>query len=149
MKQALLGMSFAAAVAVTNMASAQQPDHCTGLGGTRVTQVSQLVGGNTMCATRVAAGKTDRWQAFHQGNGNSGTLIDYRRGPNHPTDPTEPVGTWSATNGSNSSLTSNYGTGGTYIWTVCSVGGTYTVTGPGGTISGITIIPNQVSCGFP
>ena len=37
----------------------------------------------------------DQWQEAHMPNGD---LIDFKRGPNHPTDPSEKVGTWE-TNG--------------------------------------------------
>lgn len=111
---------------------------------TRVDQVSQLVGGNTMCATR----GSDSWQEFHSGNGNNSPLIDYKLGPNHPVDPTKQVGTWNAQIGSNSALTHTYG-GTSYTWLVCDAGGgNYTLvsTGTAGTITGVTIKPGQVPC---
>ncbi len=116
---------------------------CPG-GTTRVDQVMQLVRGNTMCAARGA----DSWQEFHQGTGNSGDLIDYKLGPNHPIDPTKKVGTWSARNGNDSSLTHTYGST-SYSWLVCAAaGGTYTLvsTGAAGNVTEVTIKPGQVPC---
>ena len=65
------------------------------VGSTRVVNVGPLVAGNTLCAVR----GSDRWQEQHRGTGLSGALWDYKMGANHPVDPTEQVGTWSAVNG--------------------------------------------------
>jgi hypothetical protein len=113
-------------------------------GSTRVTQVQQLVGGNTLCAMR----NTDRWQEFHQGN-SSGPLIDFKLGPTNPVDPTETVGAWSAQNGANSSLTHTYTGGSSFTWLVCQVTPTtYTLVsfGSAGTITGATIRAGQGAC---
>lgn len=113
-------------------------------GTTRVNQVIQLVGGNTMCASR----GSDSWQEYHQGTGNSGDLIDYKLGPGHRIDPTKKVGTWSALNGANSSVTHTYGST-SYTWLVCDAGGgSYTLvsTGNAGTVTGVTMRTGQVPC---
>lgn len=113
-------------------------------GTTRVNQVQQLVGGNTLCAAR----NGERWQEYHQGNSN-GSLIDWKRGPTDPVDPTETVGAWSAQNGSNSSLTHTYTGGLSFSWLVCqATPTTYTLVslGAAGTITGATIRGGQGAC---
>ena len=110
---------------------------------TRVSNVQQLVGGSTLCAAR----GSDRWQEFHSGV-SSGPLIDWKRGSN-PVDPTATVGTWSAANGANSSVTHTYGAT-SYTWLVCQVGtaNNYTLvsTGSSGTITGATVQNGQGAC---
>lgn len=99
-----------------------------------------FVSGVTFCAAR----GNDRWQEFHAANGD---LIDWKRGTN-PIDPTEKVGTWSATNGANAVVTHTYG-GTPYVWAVCRVGtsSSYTlVSNTAGTITGATIQPGQGAC---
>jgi hypothetical protein len=49
-----------------------------------------FIAGTTVCVARGA----ERWQEYHAAGGD---LIDYKRGPNHPVDPTKKVGTWSIT----------------------------------------------------
>jgi hypothetical protein len=144
MKRTFFVIVFAALAALSNLAFAQT---CPG-GTTQVTQVTQLVGGNTVCARR----GPDRWQSYHQG-ANSGPLLDYKKGPADPVDPTETTlttgATWSAQNGANSNLTHNYGAGGTYTWVVCSAAGggaPYTlVSNTGGTLSGVSVLTGQSS----
>lgn len=142
MKRTLLGIGFVALVAVANLVSAQAT--CPA-GTSPVKSISQLVGGNTMCAAR---GASERWQEFHQGT-NSGSLIDWKNPQGGQ--PTEQVGTWTARD-SAGALIHNYGTGGTYIWAVCSAGtgntgsNPYTLVGSGGTISGVTVQAGQGAC---
>lgn len=104
--------------------------------------VTQLVGGKTLCAAR----GNERWQEQHRDGPNSGDLWDYKRGPGHPTDPTAKVGTWSAANGANSSLTHTYGST-SYSWLVCQAGATYSLvsTGSGSNITGVTFLSSP-SC---
>lgn len=113
-------------------------------GSTRVMAVGPLVAGNTLCAVR----GSDRWQEQHRGSGSNGELWDYKLGPGNPVDPTKVVGTWSATNGANSSLTHTYTGGSSFSWLVCQVGTTYTLvsTGTAGTITGATVLAGQTSC---
>jgi hypothetical protein len=114
-------------------------------GGTdRVLIPGNVVRGNTLCAVR----GSDKWQEYHQ---TGGTLIDYKRGPGHPVDPTEAVGTWSATNGANATLTHAYTGGSSWVWAVCREGGptgtAFTfVSTTGGTITGATVVAGQVAC---
>jgi hypothetical protein len=109
--------------------------------------------GKTACATE--------WQEYHSP---SGALIDYKQGPNHPIDPTEQVGTWSVSgggnrngndngngnrngNGDNSVVTYNYGSGGTYSYTVYQIGNSNRYDFCGQTnITGVVLKPGQVPC---
>lgn len=76
------------------------------------TTLRTLLQGKTVCAMR----GTDRWQEFHRADG---ALIDYKKGPTDPVDPTKQVGTWSATgNGSGTQLRYDYGPGANYTYKV-------------------------------
>jgi hypothetical protein len=103
-----------------------------------------FITGATICAAR----GTDRWQEFHASNGD---LIDYKLGPESPTnkvDPTKKVGVWSASNGASATVTHTYGNT-NYEWAVCRVGTglTYTLVSlTGGAVSGATILAGQVPC---
>jgi len=103
-----------------------------------------FITGATICAAR----GTDRWQEFHASNGD---LIDYKLGPESPTnkvDPTKKVGIWSASNGANATVTHTYGTT-NFEWAICRVGTglTYTLVSlTGGTVNGATILAGQVPC---
>ncbi|EGJ10134.1 MULTISPECIES: hypothetical protein [Rubrivivax] len=109
-------------------------------------QIRAQIAGNTLCA--VSGG--DRWQEFHQGGttNTSGALIDYKKGPNDPVDPSTPVGTWSLTDrGSNTLLVHNYGPSATYSWAVCRAnGGTYTLVSDQATITSVTVKEGQSGC---
>ena len=91
-------------------------------GGTRLDagQITALLTNNTVCVP--AATVPDMtWQELHSSGGN---LIDYKRGAGHPVDPTETVGTWSVsgTGVGNSFVTHNYGSGGSYTYSVFGTG---------------------------
>ena len=134
-----LAVSFVLAAGCVGQASAQS---CPA-GTTQVMNLQQLVGGNTLCAAR----GSDRWQEFHSGSA-SGALIDWKLGAAHPIDPTETVGSWSASNGANSLLTHTYGQT-SYAWRVCQAApGSYTLvsTNGGGMITGATVRSGQVAC---
>jgi hypothetical protein len=92
----------------------------------------------TVCGTGVVpANAGDHWQEWHQGGGlTPSPLTEYAQGPTDPVDPTHPVGTWSASRGTNSLVTYTYTDGGTYIWALYNDGGgNYSFcTGPGGTV---------------
>ena len=62
-------------------------------------QVSALLTGRTVCGVPGAGysgSPSDRWQEEHLANGD---LFDYKRGPGHPVDPREKVGTWAVRTG--------------------------------------------------
>ena len=91
----------------------------------KAADISLLLGGNTVCVPTTTIPDMT-WQELHVGTSTStsGALIDYKRGPTHPTDKSETVGNWSVTGtGSNASVTHTYsGGGGTYIYTVHGTG---------------------------
>ena len=97
--------------------------------GTRLnaTNISAILGGNTVCVPTTTI-PTMTWQELHVGTSTSttGALIDFKRGPGHAVDPSETVGTWTVTGTGvgNSTVTHNYGAGGSYTYTVHSIGGT-------------------------
>jgi hypothetical protein len=90
----ITGAAFLFAAGLVGQAAAQNA--CAT--GTRVAgdALRTLLAGKTVCA---ALGD-DRWQEDHAGNGSGNDdLIDYKRGPGHPVDPAEKVGTWRANSG--------------------------------------------------
>jgi hypothetical protein len=83
--------------------------------GTRLNenQLTTLLTNRTVCATV----GNDRWQEWH---GPNNSLVDYKRGPGHPVDPTQVVGSWAITgSGINAIVTYTYGTN-SYAYAVCS-----------------------------
>ena len=92
------------------------------LGGTRLdaAQITALLTNNTVCVP-AATVPNMTWQELHVGGG---SLVDFKRGPGHAIDPTETVGTWSVsgTEAGNSIVTHNYGSGGTYTYSVFGSG---------------------------
>ena len=105
--------------------------------------VANAISAKTVCATI----RNQNWQEYHNPGG---TLIDYKRGPSHPVDPSKRVGTWGTSgNGDSSQVTYNYGTGGSQSYKVHLNGGTYTFCGVGGAPTlDVTLLSGQVSCGF-
>lgn len=95
---------------------------CTNPTRLNAVAISALLGGNTVCVPTSTI-PTMTWQELHVGNATSttGALIDYKRGPGHPVDPSETVGSWTVTGSGvgNSTVTHAYGgSGGTYIYSV-------------------------------
>jgi hypothetical protein len=135
----------AATVMVTGHASAQVA--CPG-GTARVAGAAlrTLINGNTMCAA--SSSNSDTWQEYHQGAG-AGSLIDWKRGPGHPVDPTTTVGTWSAGNDANAVLTHNYGAS-AYSWLVCqqAAASTFVLVSTSGAanIAGVSVKAGQGDC---
>lgn len=108
-------------------------------GAPLVLDAQTLLVNKTVCAAR----PPDTWQEFHQ---SGGTLIDFKKGPSDPVDPTKAVGTWSAS-ATAGTVTYNYTGDGSYTYVVCNAGASYTfVSTTAGTISGITLKPGQVAC---
>lgn len=111
------------------------------------TEIQTLVGGKTLCATK----DSERWQEFHSGT-TGGSLIDYKKGPSDPVDPTSTVGSWSTGNAGNGHtddrLIHTYG-GTSYSWQVWdNCGGAYSLKGPnvGSTDYIFTIQGGQTPC---
>jgi hypothetical protein len=116
-------------------------------GGVRIQQpadVATLLGNKTVCAT---AG-SDRWQEFHAGNTIAGgALTDYKKGPNHPIDPSKVVGSWSVTGqGVNTQVQYSYTGGQTYSYTVCQNGATVNFCGATNVV-GATLSVAAPPCG--
>ncbi len=111
---ALAGLAGAASAACSAPAATQVSD---------VAALTTLLQGNTVCVPTTTV-PTMTWQELHSG-GNGGPLIDYKRGPGHATDPSETVGTWLVTGnsgGQRAVVTHNYGSGGSYTYTVWNNG---------------------------
>ena len=108
------------AVMASSLVSAQAIAACDNPSRLSGPAISALLAGNTVCvpATTIA---TMTWQELHQGT-SGGALVDYKRGPGHPVDPSETVGTWTVTGQGSSpgTVVHNYGSGGSYTDTVHS-----------------------------
>jgi hypothetical protein len=107
--------------------------------------LTTLLQGNTVCVP-VVTQPTMTWQEFHQAGG---TLIDYKRGPSDPVDPTKIVGTWAITGNSTRGWFVTYTyppSGGTYNYSVWDNGnGTHSFCSANPEIIGKVII-GQVAC---
>ena len=95
---AVAGMALASLPAVS-MAACGPPS----VRVVTVAAMTTLLEGNTVC---VGAQPTMEAQEFHQAGG---ALIDYKRGPGHPVDPSKQVGTWKVTGGRGAFVTHHYG----------------------------------------
>ena len=140
-----LRMSFVVcslAVGLSGEAAAQACNHQQS-----IAVLSTLLQAKTVCAALAA----DRWQEYHA---TGGALFDWKRGPGHPVDPREQVGTWSITsvtvgNTTREQVTHAYTGGSSFRYRVCLVGATYTFqqVSPGSTtITGATILSGSVAC---
>ena len=129
-----------ALVAATGLVSGEVlAQSCPG-GTTRVTALTTLLNGNTLCA----ASGNDTWQEQHR---SGGELWDFKLGANSTIDPTAKVGIWKIVDGPSSTLNHDYGAGGSFTWAVCQVGTTNTYTLVGNiTITGATVQTGQVGC---
>ena len=120
LKHSVLACSLLAAL----LASAGQAQAaCTG--NTRissVTTLSNLLQNKTVCFPATTVDPMT-WQEKHVrvGAATTGALIDFKRGPGHPVDPSETVGTWTVAGnngGQQAAVTHDYGGGATYTYTV-------------------------------
>ena len=117
------------AVMAGSLVSGQAFAACTNGSRLSDTAISQLLGGNTVCVPKVTIA-TMTWQELHVGTltSTSGALTDYKRGPppGETVDPSKTVGTWtvSANGGGNkATVTHAYTGGGSYTYSVHSIGG--------------------------
>lgn len=130
------------AVGLSGQAAAQACNHQQS-----IPVLSTLLQNNTVCAALAS----DRWQEYHAPGG---ALFDWKRGPGHPVDPREQVGTWSITSvtvggSAREQVTHRYTGGGSYTYRVCLTGPTYTfqqVSPTTITITGATIPAGSVAC---
>ena len=108
------------AIMASSLVSGQAMAACTTATRLAGPAISALLENNTVCVPTVTI-PTMTWQELHQGT-SGGALVDYKRGPGHPVDPSETVGTWTVTGQGNSpgTVVHNYGSGGSYTYTVHS-----------------------------
>jgi hypothetical protein len=107
---------------------------------TQVTPLSSLIKVGTFVTATHTNG--DSWHEVHQA---SGVLCDVKKGSGHAVDPAEVVGSWSLNSGDDQ-VTYNYGSGGTYTYTVhAETGGGYTFCGTT-VITGATINQSSPAC---
>lgn len=102
-------------------------------------QIQATIGNRWACANLSA---TEHWNEYHTGGASngSGSVLDYKKGPNDPVDPSattaNPTGHYvvvlmtGAKNSVYGTITYNYGAGGSYTYTVSPDSGT-TATNPG------------------
>jgi hypothetical protein len=154
--------SLVVLAAVANNAAAvncvASPGYTRVAGGTTL---RDFLGGKFVCATRGA----DVWRECHgtisgtspttatcAASGNGGALSDLKQGPGDSVDPSEQVGTWSATNEAGAQVTYRYGTGGSggvYTYQVWTNGTTYDFCGSspaGNNVLGATIRDSNSPC---
>ena len=94
-------MSVAAALCASSLPANAQTACAVSAGVVQLSnaQITSLLTGQTVCGVPgpgYAGSPADRWQEEHLANGD---LFDYKRGPGHPVDPREKVGTWSVAQG--------------------------------------------------
>ena len=92
--------------------------------------LSSALSGNTVCVAKSGGGWEN--QEYHQGGPSTGNVIDYKRGPADPIDPTKALGTWAISGtGTSTTVTYSYSGGSTGQYAVCSLN---SQPGPGSTI---------------
>lgn len=107
-----------------------------------------ILPGKTVCATFGA----NQWQEYHNPNGD---LVDFKRGANHPVDPTTKVGTWAITGTGNSAQVQHTYGGVPYSFAIygTKTGGNFDLNMPfdfcgSSNVTNASIKTGQVSCGF-
>jgi len=86
--------------------------------GLTAAQLVTTLSGKYVCAKRPGPVDSDTWNELHQGTtAAGGPILDYKRGPSDPVDPSKVVGTYIIN--ANNTVTYNYGDpGGPYTWVV-------------------------------
>jgi hypothetical protein len=122
MKTTQVSMLVFAALAAVATPVAAQTTCAASAGIVRLSnaQISTLLTGRTVCGvpgTNYPGSPSDRFQEEHLANGE---LWDYKRGPGHPVDPREKVGTWAVNQGvaGVQGMSHRYGTTLQFNWTV-------------------------------
>ena len=122
--------------------SGQAAAICTAPSRVSGANLTKLIEGNTVCATR----GSERWQEQHRAGGQ---LWDYKRGPTDPIDPTKQVGTWSISMAMGGTVTYSYTGGPNFTYSVHDEGGgaSYSFCS-GGTeiVTGATFLSGSTSC---
>lgn len=104
------------------------------------TQLTSTLTSNTVCATR----SSESWQELHQ---SGGALVDFKRGPGDPVDPSETVGSWSIRGTSAvATVFYDYGSGGNFTYQVYANGGNSYSFCVGSTDLPVTIKPGGGAC---
>jgi hypothetical protein len=160
MKSVLRTVVACAGLLAATAPSAWAQSACPCGAGTRVVgkELVSLLAGKTVCG----AVDGDTWQEFHSGSGaGGGPLIDYKRGPGDPVDPSKQVGTWAIAEVEtvNSFVVYDYGGGNSYGYAVCTNGGSVNFCGaspasrstqmrstPGRNVLNATLVTGQVPC---
>ncbi|WP_126445731.1 hypothetical protein [Sulfuricystis multivorans] len=110
-------------------------------------ELSAALSGKTVCATL----GNDKWQEYHAPGGD---LIDWKKGPSNPVDPTTKVGTWSISGaGNNAVINYSYSGGGTYSFAVYANKQGNNFVAPfdfcgSSNVTNATLSSGQVGCGF-
>lgn len=98
---------------------------CSPSAATRVssiTNLTTLLSGKTVCVPSTKPGWTWEWQELHQA---PNILVDYKKGPADPVDPSKTVGTWTISanqSGQRAVVTHQYLGGQSYTYTVWNNG---------------------------
>ena len=95
-----------------------------------IATLNTLLSGKTACVP-ASGGPPMTWQELHVAGG---SLIDYKKGPTDPVDPSETVGGWQITgvDGRGVFVKYDYGSGGQYTYSVYDNGnGTHSFCGTG------------------
>lgn len=123
---------FVALAGLSGIANAACTDPIVPAAGDRgVVTLSSLFSNKLVCgkpgAANVGAAASDRWQERHASAGAAipgGSLVDYKKGPSDPVDPSKTVGSWSIDTATNQ-IVHSYTGGSTFKWTVHKAGDRY------------------------
>ncbi len=92
--------------------------------------LSTALSGNTVCVAKAGGGWEN--QEYHQSGPTSGNIVDFKKGPTDPIDPTKTIGIWTISgSGASTQVTYSYASGSTGVYFVCSAA---TTPGPGDAI---------------
>ncbi|WP_317704622.1 hypothetical protein [Methylomarinovum caldicuralii] len=106
-----------------------------------VSDAAAVLSGKTICVTDSSTG--EKWQEYHDP---SGALIDYKKGPSDPVDPSKRVGSWSTSGGNVTYTYDAFGPAVSYTYTVKGDATTgYSLCGTKNFIN-VTLLSGQVPC---
>lgn len=140
-------ISFAMSAVVLAFVSGQASAACAEGAGWKQMNAAGSGGSlalSTLAGKTVCVGSAPTWDAqeFHSGT-TGGDLIDYKRGPGHPIDPTGKVGTWSI---AGNQINHNYGPAANYTYDVYEKTGAYSFCVGTSEKAAATIRNGQVGC---